>query len=64
MLVLKDEISFMLMIGILRDWRWEIFGIIPITIIIQQNFNTMHLSLDFEEATKVYSQNAINIKIK
>jgi hypothetical protein len=64
MLVLKDEISFMLMIGILRDWRWEIFEIIPITIIIQQNFNTMHLSLDFEEATKVYSQNAINIKIK
>jgi len=64
MLVLKDEVSIMLMIGILRDWRWEIFGIMPITIIIQQKFNTMHLSLDFEEATKVYSQNAIKIEIK
>jgi hypothetical protein len=64
MLVLKDEVSFMLMIGILRDWRWEIFGIMPITIIIQQKFNTMHLSLDFEEATKLYSQNAIKIEIK
>ncbi len=64
MLVLKDEVSIMLMIGILRDWRWEIFGIMPITIIIQQKFNTMHLSLDFEEATKVYSQNTIKIEIK
>jgi hypothetical protein len=54
----------MLMIGILRDWRWAIFGIIPSTITIQQNFNTMLLSLDFEEATKVYSQNTIKIEIK
>jgi hypothetical protein len=64
MLVLKDEINFMLIIRILRDWSWAIFGIIPITIIIQQNFNTMQLSLDFEEATKVYSQNTIKINIK
>ncbi len=64
MLMFKDEVGFMLMIGILRDWRWAIFGIIPSTITIQQNFNTMHLSLDFEEATKVYSQNTIKIEIK
>lgn len=64
MLMFKDEVGFMLMIGILRDWRWAIFGIIPSTITIQQNFNTMHLSLDFEEATKLYSQNAIKIEIK
>ncbi len=64
MLMFKDEVNFMLMIGILRDWRWAIFGIIPSTITIQQNFNTMLLSLDFEEATKVYSQNTIKIEIK
>jgi hypothetical protein len=37
MLMFKDEVGFMLMIGILRDWRWAIFGIIPSTITIQQN---------------------------